>query len=133
MSAETPTKEAREMQPKSKRLSSLIWIVVLWLFVYLISGNWTAFRNNVLTIGALPSSIFLFASAFQKATNYQSVFRWFALIATVTSLTFGVVIFGVGSGVKSVELFNIPTQIFLTVATVALVLWMQWIRGNRND
>jgi hypothetical protein len=133
MNTETQNEVVANQQPKSKRLSSLVWILVLWIFVYLISGNWTAFENNVLTIGALPSSIFLLLSVFQKSTHYQSVFRWLALIATVTSLAFGVVIFGVGSGVGKSESFNIGAQIFLAIAVVVFALFIQWMRGNRDD
>ena len=82
MNEEIKTETTTQELPKSKRLSSLIWILVLWGFVRLIAGmdgiSWTrAFWVTASLWGAIPVSILLLCALFFPL-RHQSTFRWAA-------------------------------------------------------
>ena len=98
MSSETRNEVVVKEQLKSKRLSSLIWIFVLWGFVRLIAGmdgiSWTrAFWITAHLLGALPASLLLFC-ALVFPLRHQSTFRWAALgaifLGIITTLFLGI-------------------------------------------
>ena len=83
MNAETQTEVAIKDQPKSKRLSSLIWIFILWGGVRACSEmdgiSWTrAFWVTASLWGAIPVSVLLFC-ALLFPLQHQSTLRWAAI------------------------------------------------------
>ena len=96
MSAEIKTDITTQEPLKSKRLSSFIWILVLWVFVYLISGldgiSWKrAFPHGVVFFGLWPATVFLGISILVRSLVYQATLRWaacFSVIGSFTSLFF---------------------------------------------
>ena len=132
MKTEMENSKTIKQKPKSKRLSSLVWILVLWGIVYCISGSWKAFQNNALVLGLCPSSIFLLMSIFQREELYESVFRWSALASTFICFFVGVAIFGVGSGFGRAENFNYFSQILVTMFITSFVLFAKWTKGKKN-
>ena len=79
-------------QPKSKRLSSLIWIGAIWLLVRLIAEldgiSWTrSFWSGATWLGAIPATYFLLISIFFSDRSLTKVLRWTALICAVSSFT----------------------------------------------
>jgi FtsH-binding integral membrane protein len=97
MNAETPTKEAIETQPKSKRLSSLIWIVVLWAGVRLFSElhpiYWThLFLYTAIGLGVFPATLALLLSMGTKNLNRERIYRWTAFLVLATGLCIGAVL-----------------------------------------
>jgi hypothetical protein len=93
MNAEAPTKEVTEMQPKSKRLSSSIWILVLWGFVRLISEldhiSWErSFSTDAVIFGLWPATLFLVLAVIPWMKRYESLFRWAALFVASGSFFF---------------------------------------------
>jgi hypothetical protein len=83
MSAEIKTDMAIQEPHKSKRLSSFIWILVLWGFVRLIAGmdgiSWTrVFWITAHLLGALPASLLLLC-AVVFPLRYQTMLRWASL------------------------------------------------------
>lgn len=84
---DTTTKEATPARAhKSKRFSSLVWIVVLWSFVRLIAEmdgiSWKrGFENIVYMFGVLPASLFLLISILPYFSASQALLRWGAFLA----------------------------------------------------
>lgn len=94
MNAETPTKEATETQPKSKRLSSLIWIVFLWggvrLFSELHPIYWThLFIYTAIGLGVFPATLALLLSMSTKNLNRERIYRRTAFLVLATGLCIG--------------------------------------------
>lgn len=82
MTAEPGVEEVPKEKPKSKRLSSLIWMLVLWLGVRGCSEmdgiSWKrAFWVAASLWGAIPASVLLLC-ALLFPLRYQSVLRWAA-------------------------------------------------------
>jgi di/tricarboxylate transporter len=95
MNAETSTQEVAKTPPKSKRLSSLIWIVVLWVGVRLFSElhpiYWThMFFGVVIDSGLVPASLALILAAMTKNTDSEKSLRW-----TAFGILFGVLCLGI--------------------------------------
>ncbi len=64
MKTETQSEVVTEKPPKSKRLSSFIWILVLWVIVRLISEldhiSWRrSFSTDAVIFGLWPATLFL--------------------------------------------------------------------------
>jgi hypothetical protein len=93
MSAEINTETTAKEQPKSKRLSSFIWIFGLWGFIRLISEldhiSWKrSFPTDVVIFGLWPATLFLVLAATPWARRYESLLRWAALVAVLGSFSF---------------------------------------------
>jgi hypothetical protein len=98
MSAEIKTGMANQEPHKSKRLSSFIWILVLWLVIYLISGmdgiSWKrAFWIEASSWGAIPATLLLLCALFFPL-RYQSIFRWAAFGAVCLGFIGGLILGG---------------------------------------
>ncbi len=94
MNVETPPKEATETQPNSKRLSSLIWIVVLWAGVRLFSElhpiYWThLFLYTAIGLGVFPATLALLLSMGTKNLTREKIYRWTAFLVLATGLCIG--------------------------------------------
>jgi hypothetical protein len=90
MNTETQNEVVTKELPKSKRLSSFIWILMLWGFVRLIAGmdgiSWTrSLWVPIALVGAIPATLLLIC-ALVFPIRYQLFFRWTAAIATPLSL-----------------------------------------------
>jgi hypothetical protein len=90
MNTETQNEVVTKEQPKSKRLSSLLWILGLWVFVYLVSGlsgtGWLKMFNAVANIfGLWPVTTLLLLAMFVPNHIYQNIFRWSALFVFLSS------------------------------------------------
>jgi hypothetical protein len=87
MNAEPKIEQATQEQPKSKRLSSLIWILVLWGGVRACSEmdgiSWErAFWVAASSWGAIPASMLL-CCALIFPLGQQKTLRWAALGAVI--------------------------------------------------
>jgi hypothetical protein len=85
-----PIETQSERKSKSKRLISLIWILVLWGFVRLVAEldgiNWLrAFPTGVVIFGLWPATLFLGLAIVVRLSSYQSVFRWAAFVVVLSS------------------------------------------------
>jgi hypothetical protein len=90
MNAEPKIEQATQEQPKSKRLSSLVWILVLWGFVRLVSEmdgiSWErAFPDASIIFGLYPATLFLVLAIVSPVRLYQRALRWTALISVLGS------------------------------------------------
>ena len=91
MNTETKPEATTENLPRPKRLSSLIWILVLWGGVRSCAEmdgiSWTrAFWVTASLWGAIPASALLLC-ALVFPLRYQSIFRWAALGAVLYGFT----------------------------------------------
>lgn len=87
MSAETDIEKLPKEEPKSKRLSSLVWILVLWGGARGCSEmdgiSWTrVFWIEASSWGAIPASILLLCTLIFPF-RYQATLRWAALGAVI--------------------------------------------------
>ncbi len=85
MSQEIKTDMPKQDLRKSKRLSSFVWILVLWAFVYLISGldgiSWKrAFAGVALDFGLWPVTALLLLAIFFPNREIEIIFRWSAFL-----------------------------------------------------
>lgn len=90
MSDQENTKTKPVPAQKSKRLSSLIWILVMWALVRLISEmdglSWKrAFDGVSVMLGLWPATFFLGMSALPFVRAYQAIFRWSAFAVVLGS------------------------------------------------
>ncbi len=90
MKTETQNEVVTEKLPKSKRLSSFIWILVLWGGVRLIAGmdgiSWTrAFWVPIGLVGAIPVTLLLIC-ALVFPIHHQFFLRKAAAVACPLSL-----------------------------------------------
>jgi len=97
MNDESKIQQTTQQQPKSKRLSSLIWIFVLWggvrLFSELHPISWTqVFWHTATSFGLIPASILLALSIFSKNYQIQTIFRWSAAFIFIGITCLGVAI-----------------------------------------
>ncbi len=101
MSAEIKTGMANQEPHKSKRLSSFIWILVLWGTVRLFSElhpiYWThLFFGVVVDSGLIPVSVALFISMWVKNADSEKILRWTAFGILVGISFFGVLLQALG-------------------------------------
>jgi hypothetical protein len=92
MKTETQNEVVATALPKSKRLSSLIWILVLWGFVRLIAGmdgiSWTrAFGELSVDFGLEPATVLLLLAVIFDRNPHQQIFRWSTLLMVIGSYT----------------------------------------------
>lgn len=122
---QTPLSDAKP--EKSKWLSSLVWIVVLWLFVRLIAEmggiSWTrAYWSIALNFGALPATLFLLLSIGFSGFGFSGFFRWAALLMVVGNFFGGLVIYGILKNGKETDflimLFQVAISIFVVLGAV---------------
>jgi hypothetical protein len=90
MNTETNPEATAKKPPKSKRLSSLIWILVLWGGVRSCAEmdgvSWErAFPSGIVIFGLWPATLFLGLSAIVPILLYQAILRSAALIAVLGS------------------------------------------------
>lgn len=135
MNAETPTKEVTEMQPKSKRLSSLIWILVLWGFVRLISEldhiSWErSFSTDAVIFGLWPATLFLVLAVAPWMKRYESLFRWAALFVVSSSFSFLFFFHEQSDAIVSMVMFQ-RALVAVLLCGVAINWWVN--RGAKND
>ena len=126
---------------KSKWLSSLVWIVVLWLFVRLIAVmdgfSWKrAFWSISLSFGALPATFFLLLATGFSRFGFSKFFRWTALSMVVGSFVGGFVIYGIfknGEGTDSViMLFQLIVSIFVVLGVIVRNWWIHKNGANNG-
>ncbi|WP_408593500.1 hypothetical protein [Limnohabitans sp.] len=103
--------------PKSKRLSSLIWILVLWAFVRLLAGmdgiSWTrAFDGISIWFGLWPSTCLLLLATLPQVIRYQSLFRKAALLMVIGSFVVGIVLIQVVGDTQKIQLIEQWIQYF---------------------
>lgn len=122
---------------KSKWLSSLVWIVVLWLFVRLIAEmdgiSWKrAFWSISVSFGALPATFFLLLATGFARFDFSFFFRWVALSMVIGSFVGGFAIYGIfkkGEETDSViMLFQLIVSIFVVLGVAARNWWV-----NKNE
>lgn len=108
---------------KSKWLSSLVWIVVLWLFVRLIAEmdgiSWKrAFWGVPVIFGIFPSTFFLLLAAFVSNYSLQKLFRWAALLVIPWSLvgTSAIIL-----NFKNLEETNYLTALFQIISLLGVL------------
>ena len=136
--SQVPEQGTSETSPrKSKRLSSLVWIAVLWVFVRLIAetnglGWERAFWKAAFVFGALPASVSLALAAISGEVKTQKYLRWFALLAVLFSF--------LGFAIASIQLteriangYLRSTQEILATLPIAgyLYQWITTLRGRR--
>jgi cellulose synthase/poly-beta-1,6-N-acetylglucosamine synthase-like glycosyltransferase len=91
MNAEPKIEQATEEQPKSKRLSSLVWILVLWggarLLSELSGTGWEKMFGSVLHLfGILPATVLLFLAAMSRKIAKQKIYRYGSLLVVLQSI-----------------------------------------------
>lgn len=121
----TKSEETAARPQKSKRLSSLVWIAVLWGFVRLIAEmdgiSWTwGFENVVYMFGVLPATLFLFISVWPFFTASQALLRWAALLAVIGNSFLALWIFAELNDSLIVATFMAVYQLSLTVVVLAI-------------
>ncbi len=117
MNAETQSEVVIKEQPKSKRLSSLIWILVLWAFVRLLAGmdgiSWTrAFDGISIWLGLWPSTCLLLLATLPRVIRYQSLFRKAALFMVIGSFIGGIVLIQIVGNIQKIHLIEQWIQYF---------------------
>lgn len=117
MEAETQNRTTVSQQSRSKRLSSFIWILVLWVFVRLIAGmdgiSWTrAFDGISIWLGLWPSTCLLLLATLPQAIRYQSLFRKAALFMVIGSFIIGIVLIQVVENIQKIHLIEQWIQYF---------------------
>ena len=121
-----------QRKPKSKRLSSFIWILVLWCFVRLIAEmdgiSWRrAFPTGIIVFGLWPATLFLGLSIFVPVRSYQTIFRWSALGSVLSSLS--TVLF---FDLQSLALIQIVTQQRILVVALLAGVVIHWYSNIRR-
>lgn len=127
MSAEINTETAKQEQPKSKRLSSLIWILVLWGGVRACSEmdgiSWKrAFDGIALMTGLWPASLFLTVSILPRMEIYQSILRWASLAVVLLSFIGGFIFFIKTNDQKMTDYFTLGIQSLIFLIALAKIL-----------
>lgn len=132
MSENTTEITAPQRKPKSKRLSSLVWIVVLWGFVRLIAEmdgiSWErAFPIGITVFGLWPATLFLGLSICAPVFVYQTVLRWAALVAVLSSF-FTVLFFDS----QSKAMIQVILQQRILVTLVLIGVTIHWVTKGRD-
>jgi hypothetical protein len=136
MNAEIKTEMTTQELPKSKRLSSMIWILVLWGFVRLISemggtGWEKAFDGMAHVLGLWPSTALLLMGIAAPSRKYQSIFRLGSLLAVTLGLVFGVIVVTTTHSQKIANEFISHVHLTLVLATVLFALFI-WSKESRT-
>jgi len=134
MNDESKIQQTTQQQPKSKRLSSLIWIFVLWGGVRACSEmdgiSWErAFWSAASFLGSIPATILL-CCALVCPLRYQKSFRWGALGAVFYAFS-ETMIFSENTTPAETDFFFTRQLIYpaLVMAWVAL----RHIRESKHD
>lgn len=98
MSDQENMKTKPVLAQKSKRLSSLVWILVMWALVRMISEmdgiSWKrAFDGVSVMLGLWPATYFLGVSVLPYVRAYQAIFRWSAFVVVLGSFIGEMLIF----------------------------------------
>lgn len=134
MSAEIKTDMAIQEPHKSKRLSSFIWILVLWGFVRLIAGmdglSWTrAFSGISIWFGLWPATCLLFLAILPQAHKHQLLFRRSAFFMVIGSFISGVALAQTVGDIQ--EIYFIAVQCFvLTFVILGAAFHSKLRRGS---
>ncbi len=91
MSAGIKTGMANQEPHKSKRLSSFIWILVLWGGARLLSetsgtGWEKMFEGVVDMFGVMQATVLLFLAAMSQKIALQKIYRWGSLLVVLQAL-----------------------------------------------
>lgn len=135
MNTKTTTQEKRKTHHKSKRLSSLIWLLILWGGVRGCSEmdgvSWKrAFDGVALMIGLWPASIFLMVSMMPKMEAYELIFRWASLFVVVLSFVAGFLVFEITSSEEIANHFATGLQVLVTLIIFGWIAF-KWVRGKQ--
>ncbi len=135
MSAEIKTDIATQEPHKSKRLSSFIWILVLWVIVRLISEldhiSWRrSFATDAVIFGLWPATLFLVLALTPWMKRYESLFRWTALFAVSGSFSFLFFFHQQSDAIASMVMFQ-RTLVIAVIFGVAINWCVK--RGVNND
>lgn len=128
---DTTTREATPAKAhKSKRLSSLVWIVVLWGFVRLIAEmdgiSWKRAWNGLAgDFGLYPATSLLLLAIVIDASPQRKLVRLMALVVVVAS--FSAFWVTVGSSVRD----WVPSIQWSAVATIFIFVFMK-MYGDRT-
>ena len=138
MSAEANTETTAQAQPKSKRLSSFVWILVLWGGVRLIAGmsgtGWEkAFDGIANVLGLWPSTALLLIAVVVPTRKYQSIFRFASLLTAALGLACGVIVVTTTHSQKIANECISYLHLTLVLATVlfAVFIWIKESRANQ--
>lgn len=124
MNDDTSKAVEQQRKPKSKRLSSFIWILVLWGFVRLIAEmdgiSWRrAWDGLAMDFGLYPASFLLVLGILLDGSPQRSFIRYTALAFVIAS--FGAVWVTVDLGVRD----WIPSIQWLVVAAIGFFVFMK--------
>lgn len=136
MNAEKDVEEVTKEKPKSKRLSSLIWILVLWgalrLYSELHPIHWTyLFLYSAIGLGLFPASVALFISMGMKDIAHQKYFRWGAFLILLVSPCLGFLM--EKFGIANVRLVCVFAHWFLLVAVIGAVFLTTFNQGDKYE
>jgi hypothetical protein len=134
MNAEPKIEQATQEQPKSKRLSSLIWILVMWGFVRLISEmdgiSWErAFPSMSMIFGLYPAIFLLLSAVIIDRSPYRDVLRMMALLVVFGSLTS---VFFLSGDVAETRQWFTAIQWVIVGCTAVYICGIYWIARKRN-
>lgn len=121
MNTETQNEVVTKEPSKSKRLSSFIWILVLWGFVRLIAGmdgiSWTrAFNGISMWLGLWPATCLLVLAILPQVHRYQSLFRRAAFFMVIGSFISGVALAQTVGDVQ--KIYFIAVQCFVLTLVI---------------
>lgn len=134
MNTDTKIEETQKEKTNSKRLSSLIWLLVLWGGVRACSEmdgiSWKrAFPSGVVIFGLWPATLFLGLSIVLPFLIYQSVLRWAALLSVLGSFA---TIFFFNEQDKGIG-FIVWEQRVLVFLTLAGIATHWFLKARKND
>lgn len=135
MSAEIKTDITTQEPPKSKRLSSFIWILVLWGSVRLISEldhiSWKrSFSTDAVIFGLWPATLFVALAVTPWMKRYESLFRWAALFAVLGSFSCLFVFNHQSDALSSMVIYQ---RILVVVVLGGVAINWRLTRGVRHD
>lgn len=135
MNAEVDVEEVPKAKPKSKRLSSLICIAALWIFVRLIAEldhiSWErSFSTDAVIFGLWPASLFFVLAFISFNPTYQTIFQWAAFFSIFGSFSF-LFIFDRQSDAINFTVLAQRATVFLVCLGV-LAYWI-FTRKAKND
>lgn len=132
MSAISENEATKPIIWKSKRFSSIVWIVVLWIFVRLIAEmdglSWKrSFWALPTLFGIFPGTFFLTLAIAVSNRDLQKLFRWFALLAVLGSFFGAIALISHYKSEKNSEVILQIIQASFSVTVVLAVLIWRWI------
>jgi hypothetical protein len=136
MNAEPKIEQATQEQPKSKRLSSLIWILLLWggvrLFSELHPIYWThLFFYSAIGLGLPPATISFLLSMCTKNKNTEKAFRWTAVFILLIPPVFGFILQELG--INDIRKISIVMQWVLLLVGISSTYWLATKKGNVHE